>query len=635
MAQSFTGARRNSTYTTRVNPSDNRVELAVENDRIKVSTDGHPGYAIPAECNVDIVLAIPTNMAACNKDNRDTNTTTSGIPTTMSVDTANIIDSATLAARTDVQNFRATPIYQIAQGLRRFLDENFKYTRGVNVGLIPYSGKLSIPPEKGDLWTEKFPSFNDSDASLNYIRSCFLYGTVGSKNTPLTNQYSAWGGYNCPERHGGYGIMMRGPLVPSANYGGNRYCVGDLLSTDDPATGNRFYRYNYRPCYGGYANLLSGKCEVNCTEYFYNPYFVVELTADVTKIYDLLNVFVPFNDQRNNSNFLFLPFVWANNLFQDWTKDSGCDAQDSSGSADGRLSCPSKKQADRKRALILIVNKPDWFEPNELTYLGFDNDFSEIPMIESDCIRFDVNYSDTSRKFADGSSHDGSICGAKKILQYSTTSGTVRRNADSGYYETSGSATGRLTFPKKHLIKIVVEPVMSWTNHGVKLRSNISGDRWGNWGRIDSDGKVFMVNSDKGAVNSSTDGVNWSLVSMMPAVSYKTRSNVLTYGDGKWISPPYNIENSLALSTDSGSTWLSYTFNDAEADVSAYGNGLFMLIGKGGNSLYQGKIWTSYDWVSAMDAGWLSRGQAKLSLHMIMEKIGRLLVMEQSHREEL
>ena len=92
----LSGATRNTTYTTRVNPSDNRVELAVENDRIKVSTDGHPGYAVPAECNVDIVLAIPTNMAACNKDNRDANTTTSGAPTIITTNTVTILDSATL-----------------------------------------------------------------------------------------------------------------------------------------------------------------------------------------------------------------------------------------------------------------------------------------------------------------------------------------------------------------------------------------------------------------------------------------------------------------------------------------------------------------------------------------------------------
>jgi hypothetical protein len=104
--------------------------------------------------------------------------------------------------------------------------------------------------------------------------------------------------------------------------------------------------------------------------------------------------------------------------------------------------------------VILLVNKPDFFEPGELTYIGFDNDFSEMPMIESDKIDFGVNYNDTTKKFLDGNPFNGDICGAKKILKFAKYSGSppTYRN---GYYE-ADYGNYRLTFPKKGLIKLVV-----------------------------------------------------------------------------------------------------------------------------------------------------------------------------------
>jgi hypothetical protein len=150
------------------------------------------------------------------------------------------------------------------------------------------------------------------------------------------------------------------------------------------------------------------------------PYFLIELQSDVGKVCDLLSVMGPFADDYNVSNFLFIPLTWVRNLFQSWTKNPQAAAVDG---ANGFLSRQDKTAAGRKKALILVVNKPDWFEPRKLTYLGFDNDNSEIPMAESDCIRFDIDYSDTNRRFADGSNYntggnkvDNSplIAGAKK-----------------------------------------------------------------------------------------------------------------------------------------------------------------------------------------------------------------------------
>jgi hypothetical protein len=256
---------------------------------------------------------------------------------------------------------------------------------------------------------------------------------------------------------------------------GSPICVGDLLSTDDPETSTKWRRMNNNPCNLGYANFLSMKCEKNCGFVLNNnditnkdngnlsphlapPYFLIELQADVGKICDLLNVIGPFWDEHNISNFIFIAVTWANNLLQDWTDNPKSDKQDTEGSKledGGHLSRPSKLATGRKKALILVVNKPDWFEPGELTYLGFDNDYSEIPMVESDKIDFSINYGDTLRKFFGGSAYNGTITGSKKILTYTGT--TTRECPDT-------TATGKLSFPYKYLVKIVVEPAkFHWT----------------------------------------------------------------------------------------------------------------------------------------------------------------------------
>lgn len=308
-----------------------------------------------------------------------------------------------------------------------------------------------------------------------------------------------------------------------------------------------------------------------------NPYHIVELQSDLLKIGDLLNLFYPFYFTSNQlSNFIFIPVIWANNLFQGWSKDPKYDAVDTNRAntnidqAGGRLSCPSKATAGRKKALILVVNKPDWFEPGELTYLGYDNDFSEIPMIESDCIRFDVDYSDTNRKFADGTAYNGTIQGAKKILKFGGTN--VTRNTTSGWYECRSSGTATLSFPKKYLLKVVTEPAINFISQGQKLQS---GGRWNNWGCINWDGKQFLMNSMKSVIASSSDGINWSCKNAdIPA-----EATNLTYGNGMWINGNYDDHYIRCISRDSGATWSKYTAPYV-SDVIAYGNGIFMELGR-------------------------------------------------------
>lgn len=178
---------RDPNYKERENKDDAKVQIAIDNDRIKAKTDNDIAYAKPAECNVDIVITVPTNMAACNKDNKNEN------PTVLLEDTKDTVASDTLASNQSVKNFRATPIYQIALAYHYFL-QHFLHTRGTNVGLVPYSGKLSLPPDCADKWSQSFPAFSwpdiTSDSSTCNLVGSLLYGTVGTKGTALNTHYT-------------------------------------------------------------------------------------------------------------------------------------------------------------------------------------------------------------------------------------------------------------------------------------------------------------------------------------------------------------------------------------------------------------------------------------------------------------
>ncbi|MDR2782147.1 MAG: hypothetical protein LBB21_06910 [Holosporaceae bacterium] len=498
-----------ASYKKRIKAYDQIVQVSVENGKIKALTDSDIGYATPAKCNVDIVLAIPANGAACSDFNYDKNTPVIGteksiwdstlvVGTPVAVDFGNWqeMDTSVISSNTVMQTLRATPIYQVAQAFKKFLRDNFEFTLGVNVGLIPYSGKLSIPPHR-HAWTQRITQFvaanflgNQNDYPL-YVRNCFLYGTPGLATQSLTaspissggdfesdpavvdatgNTCCQWGKSfeyvlnACPLTS----VMCRGPI--QVLEGDNFACVGDLLSQEDPGeamedstliTGvpfsrRKFRRMNMYPCRLEYANLWTMKCDVrqnirhswvhgsNGANYqsFYLalPYFLVELQADVGKICDLLNVMGPFVDDYNVSNFLFIPIIWANNLFQSWTNDPECKTDaDTIGSSDGgHFSRPSKMTKGRKKVLILVVNKPDWFESNELTYLGFDDDFNVVSKIATETIDFSTTVT---------RSQNGILVFDSSGVNYNTTS---------GYFECT-SGTGILSFSNKYLVKIVVE----------------------------------------------------------------------------------------------------------------------------------------------------------------------------------
>ncbi len=344
LGENYFETRAVKTYKERKVPNDTAVKIECEEDKIKVTTDDRDeGYAVPAECNVDIILSIPVNKAATNQDNRDNNTVTVGMPyvTTSGIPT----DEA-----------KNTPIYQISRAYQNFI-KRFFYTRGVNVGIMPYS------------------------AAING-----------------------------------------------------------------------------------------------------NPYHVLELNSDLLYTYYFLTAFYPFYSRSNESNFVFIPVSWSNSLFQGKTATGANSAVDTKNDSInfGRLSTPSKTSSGRKKALILTINKPDWFEPGELTYIGFDDDYSDTPAIESDTIRFDINYDDpkSKGKYADGTLYKEEIAdntkikGPRKVLVYTTTRGSIFYT--NGYYQ-CGSGNGMLIYPRKGLIKLVVAP-KDGTNAGVIYFSNIDSD---------------------------------------------------------------------------------------------------------------------------------------------------------------
>jgi hypothetical protein len=463
------------TYTKREIENDEKVQITVKNDKIRVQTDSDISYAIPAECDVDIVLAVPTNGAACNVNNADKRSTTAG-------------SSYTNGSTFPTEDAKKTPIYQIGQAYKKFLKDNFEFTRGVNVGIIPCSGNLSMPLDR-EAWTELPSQFVESYFLLNqndyppYLRGAFLYGTLALET--LSTYWKHFGNNVSSLTNT---MCRKGLLKTESTCGNNTMCYGDLLSTEDPTLpdktieiGDKTFSYSHkfqqkpmRNVCLGLANFLTMTFERDLFGWFYaNVFHIVELQADVGRICDLLDLFYPvYLPSNNTSNFIFIPVTWANNLFQNWTNDPKISALNTEGAPSddgGHLSRPSKLNEGRKKVLILIVNKPDWFEQGELTYLGFNNDYSEIPMIETDCIRFDIDYSSTSKILVYSASHDGkTICGPKKILVFSGTG--VERVSD--YYECV-SGNGTLTFPKKYLVKIVVESI---DGSGTFQFTNVTGN---------------------------------------------------------------------------------------------------------------------------------------------------------------
>lgn len=353
-----------STYTVRSTAADSGAEhvklsIDAENDRIKAEIDGKFAYAVPAQCNVHVVLAVPTNGAACNVNNRDMNSSPAGSPSTGSAEVSQ------------------TPIYQIGQACRDFIKSHFYHTHGVHMSLIPYSGRLAISPERFllpsvNLWAGV--SAPSGTRNYDYVRAWynnFLYEYPGFEG------YSFYDNPGIPSRNlmgTSIGVRNGSDAWSVIMFGGDRPYEGSLFS--NVACGSSSYS-EIRNCFP-YTSVIptrcrfeavdwhSKRCIKNCTTFCPNPYHIIEPTADLVRIYEMCGALYPFGDLHNLSNFLFLPLEWSGNFFQSWTACANTVEASSE-----QLSNPAK--ADKK-AIILFVNKPDHFEHRELTYLGFDDD---------------------------------------------------------------------------------------------------------------------------------------------------------------------------------------------------------------------------------------------------------------------
>jgi hypothetical protein len=389
--------------------------------------------------DVDIILAIPTNHASNTTSNDNT---------------------ASFGNYSDKSTADSTPIKQIARACQAFL-EPFLHTAGVSVGIVPYSGKVTLSPHMSyDSITIETPMNVNPSAGLTYVMQAMFYGSDGKAGGDIILRdgagdygiYTNWGktgyGYPIMARRGEQQLYREMTMNSGAISGATGLASLLLDMTTIPTAGDnyKFMRMNTNPCYLGFCNTLAMTCEKDCPTYRANPYFLTELNPDIQGVICDLELFVPFKDKRNKSNFLFLPLVMAGNLFS-WG-DHPSNLSDK-GTENGRV--PEKDRRKKVRAVVIIANAPDNFEPMELTYLGFNNDYSEIPMIESDTILFNQD-----RGYAfDGTSY----MGVKGAVRFKTSYGSLTPD---GYLfsESASPATARISFPNKAMLRIVTERVI-------------------------------------------------------------------------------------------------------------------------------------------------------------------------------
>jgi hypothetical protein len=191
-------------------------------------------------------------------------------------------------------------------------------------------------------------------------------------------------------------------------------------------------------------------------------------------------------------------------------------------------------------------------------------------MAESDKIDFSINYADTTKKSFDGTTYNGTIQGAKKILKFTGTK--------------SGSGSGRLTFLQKGLVKLVVAPQQTASWESTKKSNGLEPD-------LDLCGCVYangtFVSIQGGNIFKSEDGVSWTKTASLGVYSKICYCNDLFFALGQ----PYVYTSSDLLVWEKQST-------PSEASMRiylgvVYANGLYVMVG------YQnGRVMTSPDGIN-------------------------------------
>ena len=167
-------------YDVRKIPNDRTVQIECEENKIKVTTDEDIGYAVPAECNIDIILTIPTNIESLDIDKQNENS---------------YLGSYTLEVLKN--KIESTPIYQITRAYRKFLKDHFFYTRGVNVGIIPYGAntteKLDGIEKEEAISAFQQHSSDLSNGNLLYTQSGNQILNTMDVNSPIYRNYGEHG----------------------------------------------------------------------------------------------------------------------------------------------------------------------------------------------------------------------------------------------------------------------------------------------------------------------------------------------------------------------------------------------------------------------------------------------------------
>lgn len=229
-------------------------------------------------------------------------------------------------------------------------------------------------------------------------------------------------------------MFRRGTEKRESKYGNNPYYLGNIFSTTNPGTTDQSSKYlqmNLRPCTLSNATLLGMHCASDCTQFSANPNTIQEPISDATTV---CNKYNSLGTSGDKSSFIFAALEWASNMFQNWTKGANATAASAT-----QLSYPAK--GGGKKAVILVVNKPDYFESGEMTYVGFSDDYKE-QNLSTEIIDFSKN-SGATPKSAGGA------------LQFSGAS----YNSATGYYQCSAETACTLTCGSKNLVKLIVEPI--------------------------------------------------------------------------------------------------------------------------------------------------------------------------------
>lgn len=381
--------------------------------------------ATPAKCNTDIILAVPTNHSAFTEGN-------------------------SIADNIKSENYENTPIYAIKHALRRFV-KKFMFYDGIRFGVIPYSGKVSVDakncefigtvstfqyPEVKNFW----PSDNNTKPEIPISNSYYVKGSCGDN---IKNNFAQANTF-----HPVIGIMA------------NENFFDKVMSQS--AGSSQVYSssqsFLYQPvdiCYGGDISLYSGVCKKS-TRFYPNPFPILPLTTNTYDVFSYLLLLNPYvykdSPDQNLSNFLFLPFSIANLMFKEKVN-------------------VKQRDSTRKKIMIMIANHPDFFAPREMTFLGFDNDKCNIPLLDGERLNFEKYYENNGESTLEykGKNFYNKVIENSELAEYRKK---TRINVEGNQIPTYIKDNYIVTLPAPNPVRIAVKnvffvQVMSDTSHGV------------------------------------------------------------------------------------------------------------------------------------------------------------------------